>query len=41
MMAMELAVCHVPRDPASPVSVEGYVLAFMAFYEREFSAPWH
>jgi hypothetical protein len=41
MMAVELATCHVPKDPASPTSAEGYVLAFTVFYERGFSVPSH
>jgi hypothetical protein len=33
MMAMELATYHVPDDPASPSPTEGYVVAFVVFYE--------
>jgi hypothetical protein len=33
MTATELATCHVPKDPAFPVSVEGYVMVCTMFYE--------
>jgi hypothetical protein len=33
MMAVELATCHVPKDPASPVREGGYVVACTMFYE--------
>jgi hypothetical protein len=33
MTVVELAVCHVPEDPAFPSHAEGYVVSFMAFYE--------
>jgi hypothetical protein len=39
MMATELAACHVPKDPTFPAPVEGYVVSFMAFYERGFGTP--
>jgi hypothetical protein len=41
MMAVELATCCVPDDVASPTLVEGYVVAFAAFYEQEFGVPLH
>jgi hypothetical protein len=41
MTAMKLATCHVPENSASPAPVEGYVVAFAAFYERGFGAPSH
>jgi hypothetical protein len=41
MMAVELAICHVAEDPASPVPTEGYVVAFTTFYERVFGVPSH
>jgi hypothetical protein len=41
MIAVELATCHVPEDPASPVSVEGYVMACATFYEWGFGLPSH
>jgi hypothetical protein len=41
MTAMELTTCRVPDDPASPVPVEGYVMACMTFYERGFDVPSH
>jgi hypothetical protein len=31
----------VPKDAASPMPVEGYVVAFMTFYERGFCVPLH
>jgi hypothetical protein len=34
--ATELMTCHVLEDPASPTPVEGYVVAFAAFYESRF-----
>jgi hypothetical protein len=41
MMMVELATCRVPEDPASPVLVEGYVVACAAFYERGFDVSSH
>jgi hypothetical protein len=41
MTATELATCHVPEDPASPTPVEGYVVTFVAFYERGIDVPSH
>jgi hypothetical protein len=41
MMAMELTVCHVLEDPAFPAPVEGYMVTFVALYERGFGAPSH
>jgi hypothetical protein len=41
MTAVEHATCHVPEDLASLVLVEGYVVAFMMFYERGFDVPSH
>jgi hypothetical protein len=41
MTMAELATCCVPEDPASPTLVEGYVVAFTAFYERGFSVSSH
>jgi hypothetical protein len=41
MTAAELTTCHVPEVPACPVLAEGYVVAFMAFYERGFGVPSH
>jgi hypothetical protein len=34
--AVELASCRVPKDPASPVPAQGYVVACRTFYERGF-----
>jgi hypothetical protein len=41
MMAMELVTCRVPEDPVSPTLVEGYVVSFVAFYERGFGVSPH
>jgi CxxC motif-containing protein (DUF1111 family) len=41
MMVEELASCHVPEDPASPVEAGAYIVACVAFYERGFGVPWH
>jgi hypothetical protein len=41
MMAVELTTCCVLEDPASPVPLEGYVVAFATFYERWFGVPSH
>jgi hypothetical protein len=32
---------RVPEDPVSPASAEGYVVSFMAFYERGFDVLSH
>jgi hypothetical protein len=37
----ELATCHVPADPGSPILVGGYVVACSAFYEQGFGMPSH
>jgi hypothetical protein len=37
----ELATYRVPEDPASPTSMGGYIVAYVAFYERGFSVPSH
>jgi hypothetical protein len=39
MTVAELATCRVPEDLTSPVPVEGYVVTFVAFYERGFEVP--
>jgi hypothetical protein len=39
MMAMELATCRKPEDPASPVQAGAYVMACTVFYERGFGVP--
>jgi hypothetical protein len=39
MMAVELATCRVPEDPASPVQAGGYVVACVAFYVWGFGVP--
>jgi hypothetical protein len=41
MTAMEVATCHVPEDPASPVQVGGNVVACTTFYEWGFGVPSH
>jgi hypothetical protein len=41
MMVAELTTYYVLRDAVSPTPVEGYVVAFMAFYERRFGVPSH
>jgi hypothetical protein len=41
MTATELATCHVPEDLASPPPVGEYIVACVAFYEREFDVPSH
>jgi hypothetical protein len=41
MTAAELATCHVPEDPASSISVGGYVEVCMAFYVHGFGVPSH
>jgi hypothetical protein len=40
-MAAELATCHVPKDPASPVQAGGYIVACVTFYEQGFGVPSH
>jgi hypothetical protein len=41
MTAVELATYRVPRHPASPASVGGYIMVCAAFYERGFGASSH
>jgi hypothetical protein len=41
MIAVELATCHVPEDPASPVPAGRYAVACAAFYERGFIVLSH
>jgi hypothetical protein len=41
MMAAELMTCCVPEDLAFPVPIEGYMVSFVAFYERGFGTPSH
>jgi hypothetical protein len=41
MTAMELVACRVPEDPVFPSPVYGYVVTFLAFYERGFGVPSH
>jgi hypothetical protein len=40
-MAVELATCCVPEDPASPFLTGRYVMACAVFYEQEFGVPAH
>jgi hypothetical protein len=41
MTVAELTACSVLEEPAFPMPVEGYMVSFMSFYEREFSMPSH
>jgi hypothetical protein len=41
MTATEFVACHVREDPAIPTPKEGYVVSFMAFYERGFDTSSH
>jgi hypothetical protein len=41
MIVVELATCRVPKDPASPSLVGGFVMVCAAFYERGFSVSSH
>jgi hypothetical protein len=41
MTTAELTTCRVSEDPAFPAPAEGYVVAFVAFYEQGFGAPSH
>jgi hypothetical protein len=41
MPAAELAICHVPEDPASPIPAGGYVLACTMFYKQGFNVLSH
>jgi hypothetical protein len=41
MTAMELMACRMPEDPLFSVPVNGYMVTFMAFYERGFVASSH
>jgi hypothetical protein len=38
-MVAELVTYLVPEDPASPMPAGGYVMPYVAFYERGFGAP--
>jgi hypothetical protein len=41
MTAVELAICRVLEDPASPTLVGGCAVACTVFYERGFGVPSH
>jgi hypothetical protein len=41
MATAKLEACHVLEDPVFPTPTEGYVVSFMAFYERGFGTPLH
>jgi hypothetical protein len=41
MTVAELEVCRVLEDPTFSVPTEGYMMSFMAFYERGFGRPPH
>jgi hypothetical protein len=39
MIVVELATCHISKDPASPAPVGGYVVVCVVYYERGFGVP--
>jgi hypothetical protein len=41
MTVVELGACRVPENPAFSAPTEGYVVSFVAFYERGFGIPVH
>jgi hypothetical protein len=41
MMEVELVTCCMPENPVSPMSTEGYVVSFVAFYEQGFGVSSH
>jgi hypothetical protein len=41
MAVAELEACRVTEDPVFPLPVGGYMVLFMAFYERGFGMPPH
>jgi hypothetical protein len=41
MAATELEAYRVPEDPVFPAHAKGYVVSFVAFYERGFGMPPH
>jgi hypothetical protein len=41
MTATELMTCRVPEDPVFPGPIEGYVVTFVAFFERGLGSPSH
>jgi hypothetical protein len=41
MATAELKAYQVPEDPTFPMLVDGYMVPFMAFYERGFGMPPH
>jgi hypothetical protein len=41
MTTTELATCHMPEDPTSPVQAGGYVIACATFYDWGFGVPSH
>jgi hypothetical protein len=41
MAVVELEACRVSEDPTFPTPTDGYVVSFVAFYERGFSMPPH
>jgi hypothetical protein len=41
MEVVELEACRVSEDPTFPTPTDGYVVSFVAFYERGFSMPPH
>jgi hypothetical protein len=41
MAVVELEACHVLEDPVFPAPADGYMVSFVAFYERGFGTPPH
>jgi hypothetical protein len=41
MATAELEACRVPEDPTFPIHAEGYMVSFVAFYQRGLSMPPH
>jgi hypothetical protein len=41
IMAVEVAPCRVPEDRAFPTPAKGYMVTFVAFYERGLCGPLH
>jgi hypothetical protein len=41
MAAVDLEASRVPEDPVFPAPADGYMVSFVAFYERGLSTPPH
>jgi hypothetical protein len=41
MIVVELATCHLPKDPTSPIQVGGYIMACAVFYKWGFGVLSH